>query len=168
MVQYYSERYKKGGDEMRLEEYYEKLSDEGKEELKELERLAAENDDMLIVAPDNLEGEKEQKFREELIERYLVKYPEMSEEEIVKKIDELIYALKNWETTYEITGKHYEWALTDPERLREDLTNQYKKEYPEMGEEEMTGIIKEEMEVLAEGAIRRMERKKKFARMMVS
>jgi len=58
--------------------------------------------------------------------------------------------------------EHFEWALTDPERVRNDLYQQYKEVYPEKPEEEIREEIREKIKNITEGAYRRFERLKKY------
>jgi len=128
-------------------------------ESKELQKLAAELD--MIVIPTWLD---EGGMRENLIEQYMIKEPELSEEEMMKKVEETVNLVKNWDKMKGIVTKpeHFEWALTDPERVRNDLYQQYKEVYPEEPEEEIEKEIQETIEELKEGAVRRFERLKKY------
>jgi len=128
-------------------------------ESKELQKLAAELD--MIVIPTWLDDND---MRENLIEQYMVKEPELSEEEMMKKVEETVNLVKNWDKLKGIETKkeHFEWALTDSERVRDDPYQQYKEVYPEKPEEEIEKKIQKTIEELKEGACRRFERLKKY------
>jgi len=128
-------------------------------ESKELQKLAAELD--MIVIPTWLD---EDGMRENLIEQYMIKEPELSEEEMMKKVEETVNLIENWDKLKGIETKkeYFEWALTDPERVRNDLYQQYKEVYPEKPEEEIREEIREKIENITEGAYRRFERLKKY------
>ena len=135
-------------------------------ETKELQKLAAELD--MVVIPTWLD---EDSMRENLIEQYMLKEPELSEEEMMKKVEEDIkWSKENMDDTEDsgepgiYTGeKQYNLALTDPDALREDLTMQYKRVYPEKDNKWIKEQIEEDIEHLKIGAIRRLERMKKIA-----
>ena len=129
-------------------------------ETKELQKLAAELD--MVVIPTWLD---EDSMRENLIEQYMIKEPELSEEEMMKKVEKTVNMVKNWDKMKGIETKkeYFEWVLTDPERVRNDLYQQYKEVYPEEPEEEIEKEIQETIEDLKEGAVRRFERLKKYS-----
>lgn len=127
-------------------------------ETKELQRLAVQLG--LMILPDWME---EDELKNYLIEQHMVKNPEMEEDKIMKKVENLVKLIKNWDNIKGIeTGvKHFEWALTDPERLRDDLVAQYRDVHPEMSKEEREKRVEQEIECITIGAFRRMERFRK-------
>jgi len=128
-------------------------------ETKELQKLAAELD--MIVIPTWLD---EDSMRENLIEQYMLKESELTGEEMIKKVGETVNLVKNWDKMKGIETKkeYFEWALTDPERVRNDLYQQYKEVYPEKPEKEIREKIREKIENITEGAYRRLEKFKKY------
>jgi len=134
-------------------------------EHKELFRIAAEHEAMFI--PPWMDDND---LREYLIEQYMVKEPELTEEQIMEKVEETIKWNKEFMEETEkpdghyirTTAKHYDLALTDPDALRKDLTIQYKRTYPEKNDEWIKEQIEEEVEHLKIGAIRRLEKMKKI------
>ena len=134
-------------------------------ESKELQKLAAELD--MIVIPTWLD---EDGMRENLIEQYMVKEPELSEEEMMKEIEEDIkWSKENMDDTEDSGGpgiytgeKQYNLALTDPDALREDLTMQRKRVYPDKDDKQIEKEVEKQVENLKIGVIRRLERMKKI------
>jgi|GEM_PF-1578063 len=134
-------------------------------EHKELFRIAAEHGAMFI--PPWMDDDD---LREYLIEQYMVKEPELTEEQLMEKVEETLkWSKENMDDTEDsgkpgiYTGeKQYNLALTDPDALREDLTMQYKRVYPEKDDKWIKEEIEERIEHLKIGAIRRLERMKKI------
>ncbi len=134
-------------------------------EHKELFKIAAEQEAMFI--PPWLDDND---LREYLIEQYMVNELELTEEQIMEKVEETLKWYKEFMEEIEkpdgnyvcITAKQYDLALTDPDALREDLMIQYKRTYPEETDEWIKEQIEEEIESLKIGALKRLERMKKI------
>ena len=134
-------------------------------EHKELFKIAAEQEAMFI--PPWLDDND---LREYLIEQYMVNELELTEEQIMEKVEETLKWHKEFMEEIEkpdgnyvrITAKHYDLALTDPDALREDLMIQYKRTYPKETDEWIKEQIEEEIESLKIGALKRLERMKKI------
>jgi len=130
---------------------------------KEIQNLAAECDVMEI--PTWMDDDE---LREYLIEQHMVKYPEMTEEEIMKEIEETIKTRKEMEEAIETgntlgkvirtTKYHSQLALTDPEALKEDLRIQYKALYPNKNDEWIEEEVTEEVESITQGALKNLKK----------
>ncbi len=146
------------------EGWTQELVDQILTEHKELFRIAAEHGAMFI--PPWLDDND---LREYLIEQLMIREPELTGEEIIKKAEELIksYDEKEEKKEYEesylcTTGRHYDLALTDPDALREEMIVKYKRAYPEKEDKWIEEKVAERIECLKIGAVRRLERMKKI------
>jgi len=133
-------------------------------EHKELFRIAAEHGAMFI--PPWLDDND---LREYLIEQLMIRKPELTGEEIIKKAEELIKNCnekeekKEYEESYLCTtAKHYNLALTDPDALKEEMIVKYKRAYPEKDDKWIEEKVEERIEHIKIGALRRLERMKKI------
>lgn len=130
---------------------------------KELDKIASKYD--VIEIPPWLDDND---LREYLIEQHMVKYPEMSEEEIMKEVEETIISRKEIEEILETgntlgkairtTKYHSQLALTDPEALKEDPRIQYKAYYKDKTDGWIEEEVTEEIESITQGALKNLKK----------
>jgi len=146
------------------EGWTQEMVDEIIKESKELFEIAAKHE--AICLPPWMDDNE---LRDHLIELYMVKEPALTEKEIIDKVEKTLKELKEFDEEIEkpdgkymhTTARHYDLALTDPDLLREDLTMQYRRVYPDRNDEEIKRYVEEDVEALTIGAFKRLERKKK-------
>ena len=128
---------------------------------KEIQNIAAKCD--VIEIPPWMDDDE---LREYLIEQHMVKYPEMSEEEIMKEVEETITSRKEIEEILETgntlgkgirtTKYHSQLALTDPEALKEDLRIQYKAYYKDKTDEWIEEEVADLADAITRGAFKKL------------
>jgi len=132
------------------------------QQAKELVRQAEENGidmDGVIMIPGWLQGNE---LREYLIEQYLIKYPDLDEDKLLREIEDAVQTIEHWDETpsIEITRRHWELARTDVDELRRDLMEQYRRVYPEKTDNELIPEVEEYIELLKEAALVKLAQKK--------
>jgi len=132
------------------------------QQAKELVRQAEENGidmDGVIMIPGWLQGNE---LREYLIEQYLIKYPDLDENKLLREIEDTVQTIEHWDETpsIEITRRHWELALTDVDELRRDLMEQYRRVYPEKADDELIPEVEESIELLKEAALVKLAQEK--------
>jgi|YelNatPaOPRAMG01_1025707.scaffolds.fasta_scaffold40172_5 hypothetical protein len=110
-----------------------------------------------LVVPDYF---TEEDIREYLIERYMMMYPEMTEEEMMKKVELWIQAIREFEAGHCIRyGREiHEIIMTNAplgkeaieQGLREYFTKEYKRACPEEPEEKIAEYVEEEVRRIME------------------
>ncbi|HOP86594.1 MAG TPA: hypothetical protein PLM71_11480 [Syntrophorhabdaceae bacterium] len=130
---------------------YKAFMDDVRECLEEVE------DEPVILVPGDL---SEDEMREYLMEQYLVKRPNMSEEEILREIEEWIEAKRNFEAgkyvdyydkVDEIIMTHASEGKEVIEKaVRECIASEYKRVFPEMSEEQIENRVEEDIKVIIE------------------
>ncbi len=130
-------------------------------EHKELFRIAAEQEAMFI--PPWLDDND---LREYLIEQLMIREPELTGEEIIKKTEELIKWYDEEEEDEEsylcTTSRHYDLALTDPDTLKKEMIVKCKRAYPGKDDKWIEEEVEEQIGYLKTGALKRLERMKKI------
>jgi uncharacterized membrane protein YheB (UPF0754 family) len=111
-----------------------------------------------LVVPDYF---TEEDIREYLIERYMMMYPDMTEEEMMKKVEWWIQAIREFEAGHCIrtnSDEIHEIIMTNAplgreaieQGLREYFTKEYKRAYPEEPEEKISEYVEEEVRMIME------------------
>jgi hypothetical protein len=115
--------------------------------------------DGVIMIPGWLQGDE---LREYLIEQYLIKYPDLDEDKLLREIEDAVQTIEHWDEmpSIEITRRHRELALTDVDELRMDLMEQYRRVYPEKTDNELIPEVEEYIELLKEAALVKLAQKK--------
>ncbi len=156
---------------------YKAFMDDVRECLEEVE------DEPVIMVPGDL---SEDETREYLIEQYLVKRPDMSEEEILKEVEKWIEAKRYFEsrTDYMRLGDELDEVIMThasegreaiEKAVREYVTNEFKRVYPDKHEEEfkpsietyVTAImLNDPVATVISGRMARAERQKRYKKLM--
>jgi len=148
-------------EEMKEKEWIpEAVEMEFQKKRKELEEIVAQ--DGGLIYPEGAEEDPEI-LRDFLIEHYMVKNPEMTEAEILEKVENEVERFKRALEEFnkpdrkrlQINARHYELALTNPEQLKKELLIDYKEYYADKDDEWVEKKIDEMIESLKIGALRR-------------
>jgi len=107
-----------------------------------------------------------------LITRYMMEEPDLTEEEILKKAEEIVKELREFEKmdddderVLKTKKEYFDWAWSDEDKLREALIEDYTRYYKNKDKEIILKEVEKEIEILKVGAINRLARQKKLGLM---